>query len=99
MRVRVALPLLLLLVTSVACSQTIDTTIQDAAITAAVKTALLNEPSVDGTRVDVRTIGGVVYLSGSAASAEEAATFVALVRGVAGVRSVEASGLSPTPRF
>jgi osmotically-inducible protein OsmY len=76
-----------------ACARTIDTPIHDAAITAAVQTALLNAPSVDGARVDVRTHGGVVYLSGVLASDEEASCVQAIVRSVRDVREVE-SGLA-----
>lgn len=90
---------LFLLVSTLACSHAIDTTIDDATITAAVKTALLNDRTIDGTRVDVRTEAGVVYLSGAVASTEEEARVQALVRAVPGVREVRSSDLSPTLRF
>lgn len=83
--------LLVALASGPACSRTIDTTIQDATITAAVQTALLNDVSVDGARVDVRTDAGVVYLSGWVASAEEASRVLAIVRSVREVRGVESA--------
>ncbi len=89
-----ALRLLLLLAlasgaASASCARTIDTTIQDAAITAAVQTALLNDTSVDGAKVDVRTSAGVVHLSGALASEDEASRVLAIVRSVDEVRGVE----------
>ena len=81
----------LTLVGAAACGQTVDTTIRDAAITATVKTALLNNDTIDGTLVSVRTEAGVVYLQGVQPSAEAAAEVVSIVRGVGGVRDVQAS--------
>ncbi|MGE0448309.1 MAG: BON domain-containing protein [Vicinamibacterales bacterium] len=99
---RLALALLLLSLASGSCSRAIDTTIQDAAITAGVKTALLNDAAVDGTTVEVRTVGGVVRLEGMARTRDEADRMIALVRGVGGVRDVDARiSVEPrsTPRF
>lgn len=97
---RLALALLLLAWGS--CSRAIDTTIQDAAIAADVKTVLLNDAEIDGTTIDVRTSGGRVRLEGTARTPEEAARIVTRVRGVGGVREVE-SRISveplPTPPF
>jgi hyperosmotically inducible protein len=73
------------------CSHAIDATIADATITAAVKTALLNDPTIDGTLVTVRTEAGVVHLGGTQPTADAAATVVKIVRGVSGVRDVESS--------
>jgi osmotically-inducible protein OsmY len=98
MLIRIAL--LIVLLGAAGCGQTIDATMQDAAITAAVKTALLNSPAVDGTLVTVRTEAGVVYLQGVQPSPEAAAEVVAIVRGVSGVRNVESSvtaGAGPGP--
>jgi hyperosmotically inducible periplasmic protein len=87
---RVAL-VLVLLTAAVACSRTIDSTITDATITAGVKTALLNDTTIDGTRVQVRTEAGIVHLSGGVGSQQEAEYVVTLVRAVNGVREVRSS--------
>jgi osmotically-inducible protein OsmY len=89
MLIRLALTLALIGV--IGCGQTIDTTIADAQLTAAVKTALLNADTIDGTLVSVRTEGGVVYLQGAQPSAGAAAEVVSIVRRVNGVRDVQAS--------
>ncbi len=89
MLIRLAFMLALLGV--IGCGQTIDTTIGDAQITAAVKTALLNADTIDGTLVSVRTQAGVVYLEGVQPSPAAAAEVVSIVRGVTGVRDVQAS--------
>lgn len=49
---------------SAGCGQAIDATVHDATITAAVQTALLNDPGIDGTAIEVRTRAGIVYLAG-----------------------------------
>jgi hyperosmotically inducible protein len=90
MALRIAF-VLALLVSIASCSRTIDTTIEDATITAGVKTALLNDTVIDGTRVHVRTEAGVVHLSGAVGSPQEAERVLRLVRGVAGVRDVQSS--------
>src|ERR1700750_1413772 len=66
-------------------------TMADAAITAAVKTALLNDPRVDATDVMVSTEAGVVKLAGSQPSRDAAAEVLSIVRGVQGVRDVQSS--------
>ena len=87
------------------CGRAIDATVHDAATTAAVQTALLNDPGIDGTAIEVRTRSGVVYLSGTVANADEAARAVSLARGAGDVRDVQSSivvdpaRVSPTPRF
>jgi osmotically-inducible protein OsmY len=89
--VLIRLAFMLALVGVIGCAQTIDTTIGDAQITAAVKTALLNTDTIDGTLVSVRTEGGVVYLQGVQPSPAAAAEVVSIVRSVTGVRDVQAS--------
>jgi hypothetical protein len=81
----------LLLVGAVSCAHTIDTMLQDAEITAAVTTALLNNRSIDGTLVSVRTEAGVVHVSGTQPSAEAASQVVSVVRSVMGVQEVQSS--------
>ena len=86
------------------CGATIDTTVSDASITAAVTTALLNDDRIDGTAIDVRTSGGVVRLTGAVASADDLSYVLALVRRVESVRAVESSivvdpaAVNSTPR-
>jgi osmotically-inducible protein OsmY len=65
--------------------------VADAKITAAVKTALLNDPRIDGTQVTVNTQAGVVRLGGSQPSRDAAAEVVSIVQGVDGVRDVQSS--------
>jgi osmotically-inducible protein OsmY len=69
----------------------------DASITTRVKTALLNEPGVNATRVDVETAQGVVTLKGSVKSQEEEQKAVAVARRITGVRDVK-STLQITPQ-
>lgn len=61
----------------------------DAVITAKVKAAIFNEPSLKSAEINVETFKGVVQLSGfvSSQAAIEKATEVA--RGVRGVKSVK----------
>jgi hyperosmotically inducible protein len=58
-------------------------------ITAKVKTALLADQSVPGTKIDVDTQGAVVTLSGRLTSQEQIDRAVAIARGIDGVQSVE----------
>jgi osmotically-inducible protein OsmY len=69
--------------------QSVGRTMQDAALTAAVKTALLHidMPSFDPGRVKVSTAHGKVYLMGLVSHAEADAT-VNVARKVAGVKEV-----------
>ena|SRR5262245_3307100 len=64
-------------------------TIDDASITARVKTALVQAPDVSSTDIDVSTNHGVVQLSGFADSSAEAERAVTAAQSVAGVRSVK----------
>ena len=48
-----------------------DTNFDDAAITARVKTVLLNDPQVGALKIDVTTAGGVVTMSGAVKSKDE----------------------------
>ena len=93
--------LALCLAVSSACAPTIDATFGDAALVAAVKTALLNNREIDGTLVTVSCQAGVVHLSGTQPSPEAAAMVVRIVRGVDGVRDVQSTiaitDLGPEP--
>ena len=63
----------------------------DATITARVKTILLNDTQVGATKIDVSTVAGVVTLSGSVKSKAEEARALELARQVTGVRDVKSS--------
>ncbi len=67
-----------------------DSALDDAAITAKVKTALVAEPRLSALEINVHTSGGAVTLKGtvdSAADAERAKAVAAKVKGVASVDS------------
>jgi hyperosmotically inducible protein len=94
-RIRFTRPLLALVLVlplfAAACGKTVGDTIDDATITARVKTALLNDPIVGGLRIDVDTFKGVVTLSGAVKSREEEQTAIALARKVGGVVDVKST--------
>jgi osmotically-inducible protein OsmY len=79
----------LLAISTVACGKTVGEAIDDTTITTRVKTAMLNDPTVGGLRVDVDTFKGVVTLSGRVKSQTERNQAVALARGVDGVTEVK----------
>ncbi len=74
-----------------ACGKTIGETLDDATITTRVKTALLNDPDVNATRIDVSTTAGVVTLSGDVRSKSEADRAVQVAHGVQGVKDVRSA--------
>jgi len=91
---RVAFLLVLSLVlplVTFACGKTIGETMDDATITTRVKTALLNDPDVNATRIDVSTAAGVVTLSGDVRSKSEADRAVQVARTVQGVKDVRSA--------
>jgi len=63
--------------------------VDDAALTTKVKTALLKEPGVKATAINVETFRGVVQLSGFVDSQDMAHRAVAAATRVAGVKSVK----------
>ena len=78
----------------VACAptQTRESTgevIDDTAVTARVKTALINAPGVKSTAINVETFRGTVSLSGFVDSEEMAQKAVSTAQKVGGVRSVK----------
>jgi hyperosmotically inducible protein len=79
------------LISACASSGAVNRTIDDATITARVKTALLNDTVIDATKIDVDTAAGVVTLTGVVKSKEEERKAIELTRHVAGVRDVKAS--------
>ena len=74
-----------------ACGKSVGETIDDATITARVKTALLNDPQVAGLKIDVDTTLGVVTMSGVVKSQSEAQRAVQLARGITGVKDVKST--------
>jgi osmotically-inducible protein OsmY len=62
--------------------------IDDAMITAKVKTALLNEPTLKSMEINVETFKGRVQLSGFVSTQANASTALAVAREVAGVSTV-----------
>lgn len=73
------------------CGKSVGETIDDAGITAQVKTALLNDPDVGGLRIDVDTSKGLVTLSGVVKSKDEEAKAIAIARKVDGVKDVKST--------
>ena len=63
--------------------------VDDTVITAKVKAAILNEPTLKSAEVNVETFKGVVQLSGFVSSKEAENTAVAVTRTVGGVKSVK----------
>jgi osmotically-inducible protein OsmY len=83
-----------LALTMVACSSTAhrESTgeyIDDAAITAKVKAAIFNEPTLKSTEINVETFKGDVQLSGFVAQPADAQRAAEVARGIKGVTSVK----------
>lgn len=73
------------------CSAAIKSAaIEDAQTAVRVKTALVNDPALGDQIIEVRVTGGVVRLSGSVRSADEARRAVELARSIPGVKDVQA---------
>jgi osmotically-inducible protein OsmY len=66
----------------------------DATISARVKTVLLNDTQVAATKIDVSTTGGIVTLSGTVKSKADEARAIDLARHVTGVRDVKSTLMS-----
>lgn len=84
----------LTLVTAAGCAvtrgqQTAGAYIDDSAITASVKTRMLEDERVAGTSVTVETLNGTVMLSGFAKSQAEKTAAESIARKVDGVRAVK----------
>lgn len=62
--------------------------IDDSAITAKVKTAIFQNPTLSSAEINVETFKGVVQLSGFVGARSEISTAVSVARGVAGVKAV-----------
>src|SRR5262245_43847326 len=63
-------------------------TLEDAAVTAKVKSALIAEPNLKAMSIDVDTTGGIVTLKGTTENAEQKQRAEQLAATVEGVRSV-----------
>ena len=63
--------------------------VDDSVITAKVKTAIFNEPTLKSAEINVETFKGVVQLSGFVTSAAASSTAVAVAGKVGGVKSVK----------
>jgi osmotically-inducible protein OsmY len=61
----------------------------DTVITTKVKTAILNEPTLKSTEINVETFKGTVQLSGFVASRADVNKATEVARGVKGVTSVK----------
>ncbi|HEV7929843.1 MAG TPA: BON domain-containing protein [Nitrosospira sp.] len=68
---------------------TVGTTIDDSAITAKVKSALLADPDVKGLDIKVETNKGEVQLSGFVDNQAQIDRAVSIARGVEGVKNVQ----------
>jgi osmotically-inducible protein OsmY len=63
--------------------------VDDTVITAKVKTAILKEPGLKSTEINVETFKGIVQLSGFVAQASDQPLAVRTAQAVAGVKSVK----------
>lgn len=63
--------------------------IDDTVITAKVKAAIINDPELKATEINVETFKGRVQLSGFVKSQEHINRATQVTRGVAGVRTVQ----------
>ena len=97
MKIRTTLTAALLaltLVTAAGCAvsrgqQTAGAYIDDSAVTASVKTRMLEDERVAGTSITVETLNGTVMLSGFAKSQAEKAAAESIARKVDGVKAVK----------
>jgi osmotically-inducible protein OsmY len=83
-----------LIVTLIACAPTrshegTGEYLDDSLITGKVKAALVADPELKATEINVETYKGTVQLSGFVASPDDASKAAALTRKVAGVKSVK----------
>jgi len=84
----------LLLITAVGCASTktqegTGEYVDDTVITTKVKAAILNEPGLKSSEINVETFKGVVQLSGFVNSRADIDAATKVARGVAGVKDVK----------
>lgn len=72
-----------------------DQPVTDTWITTKVKSELMTTSEVKSMNVDVKTVDGVVTLTGTLANELAVEKAVAAAKSVKGVKSVDASGLKP----
>jgi osmotically-inducible protein OsmY len=89
--VKAASAVVLLSLVLAGCGSTVRATTDDGTITTRVKTALLNEPVADVSRIQVSTFNGVVTLSGRVKSKEDESKAIAVARTIRGVSDVKSS--------
>jgi hyperosmotically inducible protein len=70
-------------------NRSVGTHVDDALITAAVKTRLLDDPLVKGLKIDVDTRSGVVFLTGSVRNRAESDRAVEIARATDHVKDVK----------
>jgi osmotically-inducible protein OsmY len=63
--------------------------VDDTAITTKVKAAILNEPGLKVSEINVETFKGIVQLSGFVSSRDDVNSAIRLARAVDGVKSVK----------
>ena len=80
-----------MLIACASSGRVISNTVDDASITAQVKTALLNDQQVNATKIDISTSNGVVTMSGTVRSQPEQERAIQLARRVNGVKDVKAN--------
>ncbi len=69
--------------------RTVGTQVDDSTITARVKTALIDDPSVYANTIDVDTLEGVVVLRGTVETEQESEKAANIARGIANVGEVK----------
>jgi len=74
---------------STAKSESTGQYVDDTAITAKVKTAIFEQPTLKSAEINVETFKGVVQLSGFVSSQDNITTAMATARSVGGVSSVK----------
>ena len=70
------------------CARTVTQNTDDTTITTRVRTALLNDRTVNGSTIEVSTVNRVVTLSGRVRTAQERERAVAIASGTGGVADV-----------
>jgi osmotically-inducible protein OsmY len=68
--------------------ETVGAYVDDAGMTALIKSRFIENKQVDAVSIKVETLNGTVMLSGFAKSATERNTAESIARGVSGVKSV-----------
>ena len=63
----------------------------DATITARVKTVLLNDQQIAATKIDVTTVNGIVTISGTVRNRADEARAIELARQTPGVKDVKSA--------